>query len=264
MSKIGRWFEKFTSVPHRQPGRTHLIIGDAHAHPDHDLDRFVWLGRMVADIQPDIVVSIGDWADMPSLCTYDRGRKGFEGRRYIKDIEAANEALNLYHRELGPYKCDHVWTVGNHENRIDRATEADAVLDGLITLDDLDFRRRGWEVVPFGIPISIDGVAYGHYHTKGPMARPISGQNHARNMLNKLHYSTVAGHSHFIDMAFDTNVMGERLQSLVVGSYFGHREGYAGRNNWEWWRGIVVLRDVIDGRFDIETWEYDRIRRTWG
>ena len=71
---------------------THLVIPDQHAHPDYNNDRFEWLGKLIVDLKPDTVINLGDMADMPSLCTYDKGTKGFEGRRYKKDIEAALDA----------------------------------------------------------------------------------------------------------------------------------------------------------------------------
>jgi len=72
--------------------KTHLIIPDSHAHPDHNNDRFEWLGKLIMDVKPDVVVNIGDMADMPSLSTYDRGTKGFEGRRYKKDVDSVLDA----------------------------------------------------------------------------------------------------------------------------------------------------------------------------
>ena len=69
-----------------------LIVGDTHAHPNHSNERFTWLGRYIVDSKPDKVVQIGDFADMPSLCSYDKGRRSFEGRRYNKDIAAAIDA----------------------------------------------------------------------------------------------------------------------------------------------------------------------------
>ena len=67
---------------------THLVIPDQHAHPDNNNDRFEWLGKLIVDLKPDVVINLGDMADMPSLCTYDKGTKGFEGRRYKQDVNS--------------------------------------------------------------------------------------------------------------------------------------------------------------------------------
>ena len=71
-------------------GKTHLVIGDAHAKPGVSNDRFEWLGKLVIRVRPDVVINMGDWADMASLCLYDKGKRSYEGRRYLEDIEAAN------------------------------------------------------------------------------------------------------------------------------------------------------------------------------
>ena len=42
-----------------------------------------------------------------------------------------------------------VFTLGNHENRIERATNADPKLDGLISYKDFQLEEFGWEVYPF-------------------------------------------------------------------------------------------------------------------
>ena len=69
-----------------------LVIGDPHAHPDYDNSRFTALGKFIAKERPQVIVCIGDMADMPSLSSYDRGTKGFEGRRYKKDVKAVIDA----------------------------------------------------------------------------------------------------------------------------------------------------------------------------
>ena len=72
--------------------KTHLVIPDPHAHPDCDNDRFTALGKFIVDLQPDVIVCLGDLADMPSLCSYEKGTGKFEGRRYRLDIESNIDA----------------------------------------------------------------------------------------------------------------------------------------------------------------------------
>ena len=64
-----------------------MIIGDPHAHPEYDNSRFEKLGKFIVKTKPDIVVCMRDFADMPSLSSYDRGTKGFDGKRYFTDIK---------------------------------------------------------------------------------------------------------------------------------------------------------------------------------
>ena len=86
---------------------THLVIPDAHAHSDHHNKRFEWLGRLIVDIKPTTVIMLGDWADMPSLCSYDKGTKGFEGRRYWKDVNAAIDAQERMFKPIRKAKKKH-------------------------------------------------------------------------------------------------------------------------------------------------------------
>lgn len=59
--------------------KTILVIPDAHASPKHNNSRFDILGKFILDRQPDIIVNIGDFADMEALCSYDKGKASFEG-----------------------------------------------------------------------------------------------------------------------------------------------------------------------------------------
>ncbi len=60
-----------------------------------------WVGKYLVEKQPDVIVQIGDFADMPSLSSYDVGKKSFEGRRYKTDIEVTNKAMQML---LAPIK----------------------------------------------------------------------------------------------------------------------------------------------------------------
>ena len=68
--------------------RDYLLIPDQHAHPDFNNNRADWLGKFILDRKPDVVVNMGDAADMPSLSAYDKGKASFHGMNYQRDIEA--------------------------------------------------------------------------------------------------------------------------------------------------------------------------------
>ena len=104
---------------------TKLIIPDSHAHPDFNNKRFELLGHLMKDLRPDIVIDLGDSADMVSLCSYEKGTRSFEGRRYKKDIDAYLDAQDkMWH----PVKTilNRTWQpkkyrlIGNHEQRIEK------------------------------------------------------------------------------------------------------------------------------------------------
>jgi hypothetical protein len=75
--------------------KTHCMIPDVQAKPGVPLDHLAWAGNYIAEKQPDVVIVIGDFADMPSLSSYDKGKRSAENKRYKADIEAAHKAMEL-------------------------------------------------------------------------------------------------------------------------------------------------------------------------
>ncbi len=250
-------------------GPSILVIPDAHAMPNQDLRRFEWLGRAVVDLHPDAVVCLGDWADMESLNRFDKpGSRAFEGRRYTADSSADQEALRLVHRQIDGRWAGHlVFCEGNHEHRIAKAVDSSVtILDEVISLDDLDFARRGWSVFPFLEPFVCEGVAFSHYFASGVMGRAVGGVNMGRNLILKTLGSAVVGHSHILDYSRQARQdgSGRHYTGLSAGCYFEDDHAWAGPANRMYWRGFVVLRNVKDGDYDLETWEISRVRAKWG
>lgn len=248
------------------PGPTHLIIPDSHAHPDFHNKRYEWLGHLINDVKPDVVIDIGDWFDMPSLCSYDRGKKSFEGRRYQKDIEAgldANDRMLSVVRRQKQSLPRFVRCLGNHENRISKAIESDPVLEGTIGIGDLQSEQFRWEVYPFLTPVDVDGVNYAHYFISGVLGKPIGGDNLARSILLKQLKSCTQGHSHLLDYCVRTSVDGKRIRGLSVGSFLDYEADWAGQVNKLWHNGVVICRDVQDGDYDMEHVSIERMKEEY-
>lgn len=244
---------------------TILVIPDAHVQPDQNLRRFLWARSLEHDINPDFTVCLGDFADMASLCSYDKGKKEFEGRRYKRDIKSAHNALAV----LGTPPTEGTGTsrimlLGNHEARIDKVGSLQPELDGIISTDDLGYKEHGWETYAFKVPIEINGVTFCHYLPSGIMGYSISGGNAASSTISKLSVSAVTGHSHLLDYSERTDPFGRRKCALVAGCFFEHDEHYAGPANRMYRRGLAVLHHVKDGGFDLEWWGMDRLRASYG
>lgn len=237
--------------------RKHLVIPDVQAKPDVDFAFLTAIGNYIVEKKPDVIVCIGDFADMESLSSYDRGLKSFEGRSYQKDIWAAREAMDalltpLYEynkrakkNKHKPYKPEMHMTLGNHENRINRCINEDRKLDGLISTDDLPY--QDWIVHPFLEVVCIDGVAYSHYFTSGPMGRPITTAN---ALLSKKHMSCFAGHQQGRQIAYAKRADGKEMTAILCGSCYEHDEGYLGPQGNSHFRGLYMLHEVDDGQFD--------------
>ena len=149
-----------------------LVIPDCQVKENIPLQHLEWAGKAICEYRPDVVVNIGDFADMPSLSTHDvKGSKYFEGLRYKKDVEVVKQAMQQLLAPLRSlqkaqkdakhkvYKPRLVLTLGNHENRINRAVNNNPTLEGLISVKDLGY-EKDWEVFEFLHPVFISGIGF--------------------------------------------------------------------------------------------------------
>jgi hypothetical protein len=252
---------------------THFVLPDVQLRPGDGTDFLEHVGQYVIEKQPDVFVCLGDFADMPSLSSYDQGKKSFEGRRYIHDVEAVQAGMsrllkpmvdyNLRQRKNGKkqYKPRMVFTYGNHCDRITRAINSDPKLDGTIGLDDLGFKSFGWETHPFLEVVVIDNVAYSHYFVTGTAGRPAST---ATNQLNKKMMSCISGHQQTLDIAMRIRGDGKRLTSVICGACYEHNEDYLGPQANHHYRGGLMLHNVNDGEFDLVPVPLHYLRRKYG
>lgn len=236
----------------------HLFIPDVQAKSDVDLEHLSWLGKYIVDKKPEVIVCIGDFADMPSLSSYDKGKKSFEGRRYKKDIKAAKDAMDLllepmrafnkhaFDMHRARYKPRLVMTLGNHEERIARVAELQPELEGVISYDDLPY--EDWEVHDYLKPVVIDGVTYVHYLANPMTGKPYTGT--ALSQLTKVGTSFVVGHKQTLDVATRFTLNGHQQWGIIAGAFYSHHESYKGYQGNDHWRGAIMLHRVINGSFD--------------
>jgi hypothetical protein len=249
----------------------HIVIPDPHSTPGVSNERAEWIGKLINDEKPDTVIVLGDTADMSSLCTYDRGKKSFQGRTYKADILAHSDFQDRLWSTVRSAKKrmpHRITLIGNHEQRIERAIEVQPELEGQISYADLELDHWYDTVVPYtgSTPgtIDCDGVTYAHYLVSGIAGRPISGEHHAYSILSKKFASCTVGHSHLLDYCVRTQVDGRRLQGLVAGCYQEHDSAFAGEANKLWWRGVIIKRNVEDGTYDPQFVSLDTLRKEYG
>jgi hypothetical protein len=236
-----------------------LVIPDCQVKEGVALEHLTWAGEAICDYRPDVIVNIGDFADMPSLSTHDvKGSKYFEGLRYNIDVETTKKAMALLLKPLRDlqekqrenkhkvYNPRMVLTLGNHENRISRAVNNNPMLDGLISTKDLGY-EADWEVHEFLHPVFINGVGFNHYWPVGAMGRPAASP---AAIISKLHMSCVAGHQQGKQVAYGKRADGQSICAIIAGSFYQHDEDYMDQLSNTHWRGLVVLNEVNDGAFD--------------
>lgn len=234
----------------------HAFIPDTQVKPGDPLDHLSWVGRYIGESYGGrrnvSVVHAGDHAHMDSLSLYDRGKRVAEGRRVSEDIDAANAGFDVLQgslKEASPRRWNpaRFITLGNHEDRITRATNDHAWLDGALSLDSLNYARHGWEVLPYQEVLWLDGVAYSHLFYNPGNGRPYSGQMETR--LRNIGHSFTQGHQQGLLYGLRSTLKGQQ-HGLVAGSCYPWSESYRGPQARGEWRGIVIKHQVEDGAYD--------------
>lgn len=238
------------------------VIPDCQVRPGVPLEHLTWCGKYLAQKQPDVIVQIGDFEDLPSLSTHDdAGSLQMEGRRYRKDIDSVRRGMDLL---LEPIRAVSGWhplmieTLGNHADRITRILNRDKKWEGFISLDDLQYKEAGWQVFPFLQPVTIGGIAFCHYFPSGVLGRPITK---AKDLLTKLHMSAFAGHQQGRDIAYSHRADGIDMTALISGSFYQHAEAYMSPFTNNHWRGMYMLHEVRNGSFDEMAVSIDYLKR---
>jgi len=250
-----------------------MVVPDTQCKPNESVEHLRWAGQYAVDKRPDVIVHIGDHWDMPSLSSYDVGKKSFEGRKYVDDIAAGREAMDAFLAPIKEYNAQArkakkkqytprlVFCLGNHEQRIERAIESDRKLEGLISYEDFNLAADGWETIPYLQPIIIEGVAFCHFFTSGVMGRPVPN---ARVLLTKKHMSCVMGHVQDRDIAFQRRADGRGMTGIFVGVFYEHEEEYLNAQTNGSWAGIWMLHNVNEGEFDEMPVSIDYLRKKYG
>lgn len=237
-------------------GRIHVVIGDTQVKEGVPTKHLEWIGRYIVEQfqgQDISVIHLGDHWDMPSLSSYDEGKRCMVGRSYDVDVDAGNKAFALLTSALDkynegrkrPWKPQLHFLMGNHEDRITRAAE---LVSNQFNPKLSDLLTPGWNRHPFLEVLKLDGVSYSHYFYNPNTGRPLGGENlHTR--LKTVGRSFTMGHQQGLNYAVRC-VGDDRHHGLVVGSTYLHQEKYLGPQVESYWRGIVVCHQVENGAYD--------------
>ena len=244
-----------------EEGETHLVIPDSQVRPGISLDYLKWIGQYLVKKRPDVVVHLGDFCDFEALSQWDEGKMSAEGKRVKEDIEISVKAMEVLLQPLRDlqtqqradgetvYQPRMVLTLGNHEDRLSRYVNANAKLEGFLSLSDLKYEEFGWEVIPFLTPINISGINYCHYFPNVMTGRALTGT--AQNMLKTIGESFTMGHRQTLDVATRfLPASGDQHWGLICGAAYVHEELYKGNMGNKHWRGVIVKHRVKHGSYD--------------
>jgi len=241
----------------------HLVIPDAQVRPGVGMEHLEACGNYIVEKQPDVIINLGDFADMPSLNSHeDRSSKYFHDKSYQADIDSSKEAMKLL---LGPlrsyqkkqrknkkkkYNPRLVLTLGNHEYRITRCVNNLPVLEGKMSIDDLEYESYGWEVYPYQHIVEIDGILYSHnFCNPDSLKKGIVGGT-IETKIRKIGQTFCMGHQQKRQFGTAYTATGKEMMGLVVGRFYQHDEPYMGAQGQADWSGVVMKNEVNNGRYD--------------
>lgn len=238
--------------------KTIAVWSCGHAVPEAPNDRFSLLGEFLYDLKPDMVIDLGDGADMASLNSFDgKYPEKIVSQNYERDVDVYNDSQERLHWKFRYHKRKKPFWVGfegNHEQRMKKAISLDPRLEGQrygISFKHLqtDHWFNEYHEYRNSAPAiaSYLGVDFAHFFGSGNFGTATSGLHHAYTVINNRHNSSVCGHSHKRNLYFKD---APGSIGMVVGCYKGKEEGWAGQANKDWWTGVVVMRDVENGRFE--------------
>ena len=232
-----------------------VVIGDVHDAPGLSKDRLNWIGQYIAEVQPDKVIQIGDFANLDSMCKYPpQSFDDMESRPMFveEELDSLDEALKALNEGLGDFDPSRHVTFGNHEARLfsgaQRAQEQRAGFGSLaykIYADTLE--KYGWSFSEYGDIHFVEGVGFVHVPlTK--MGKPYGGKTAERQIAAQSNFDIVMGHSHEYKLISEAKIGGDWTRVLNVGCCLpeNHVEEYAKHSNHGWSYGIVEL-SIRDG-----------------
>lgn len=144
-------------------------------------------------------------------------------------------------------------------SRTSRAVEDDIRLEGLLTTDHC-LTPPEWHRHEFLEPVWIGGVCFSHYFYNPNTGKPYGSAIETR--LATIGHSFVMGHQQGLRTA-QRWVGGKQHVGVVCGSAYIHQEAYMGPQGRDYWRGIVMLNNVIDGSFDPHPISLDSLCRKY-
>jgi hypothetical protein len=224
-----------------------LVIADAQVRPGVKTQHLTAISGYIEAKRPDVIVCLGDFADMPSLSKHSLAMEK-EGQRYAADIQSVHDGMTklvAFKKKCKGYNPRMVMTMGNHEERIPRTVLEQPNLEGVISLADLKYKEFGWEVHPFLKVVNIYGIDFSHFFVSGVMGRPASS---AAVVLRERQSSAVMGHVQKVDIAIHPRT---GKMAIMAGLSCLHNEDYLGPQGNACRRQVIMLNDCRDnGIFD--------------
>ena len=212
-----------------------LFIPDTHI-PYNDRSAWKILIKSIKHFQPEILVTLGDFADCFSVSKHDKSPE----RKILlhKEIDAVRDHLEQL--EWLEIKRK-IYVAGNHEYRLERyITQKAPELFGLVDIPTLlKLHENGWEYVEYKNHICIGNLAVSHDYGS-------AGQTAHRTAAQRLGVPVVIGHTHRAASITRKGFHGKHSQSAMFGwlgdaSKIDYMHQAMARTNWSLGFGIGYL-----------------------
>ena len=186
-----------------------VILPDIHV-PDHDMNAILPILRFIKDIQPDMIVSLGDFYDFHDVSKFDKDptktqslqKEIDEGKKLWKAIKACAPKAELY------------LLTGNHEQRLHKYLLRNPELYSLSSLkleNILELKEYGVKIIPVNKDLFLNKnllLTHGAQADGGKLSTK-SGYTANANLLKK-GVSGISGHSHRLGASFKTDYTGTK------------------------------------------------------
>ena len=248
-----------------------LVIPDIQAAPGRSVKHIQWLAKYIAAKKPDCIVQLGDLWDIPSLSSYDVGKRSAENKRLCMDVDAGMVVVNIIEQAIKSvkgYKPKKIFVEGNHEHRIRRYENDYPALTGSL-FSPVDYMADlGWEAHTFLRVAKYGGISFSHFFPrtiKGTTsaASQRNGPASASAMVRANMTSCIAGHKQGLDV-YIHNLNDSRVRGIIAGSFYLHNEGYHSPQGNSYWRGVLMLNNVKNGDYDLTEVSIDYLRKKYG
>ena len=241
-----------------------MVIGDPHAHPRLDNDRFEELGRFAMQQEVDHVHCVGDWTDFPSLNEH-KSVKEQRPDLYKDDLEAGNDALVRFDEGLAGWTPTKSISLGNHDVYPSRWISGHPKFEGIISPSDIKHKEHGWKTTGFEEGANVRGLWVSHHFpSSGSSNRAQSGIHVAHQNLNKQGLTCVFGHNHRYDHKIKTIGDGSKQHSFSAGcmNHPRYNEPWCRATKKHWDRGVLLIK-MYRGRVVGFAWrDYPAMRRS--
>jgi len=226
-----------------------IILPDVHMTDRLPKD-YIVVRRFIKTYKPNKVILLGDFMDVASLSAWDMDKKRImEGRRFKKEIDAANIELDYLQKHTTDEKGGVVYLEGNHEWRVSRYLDKNPEMEGMMEIpEQLDLKGRGIKWYPY-LKQSQKPFKLGDMHFIHGM---YTNQYHAKKHLMSLGCNVCYGHKHETQTAMQNMAMQKTYMATGLGTLGDKAPDYLKGRPGNWINQFAIFEwDTDTGHFNL-------------